>query len=333
MRQYVKLTSTSFIVLSFILLLNSCNKMDELSGEDVPGYSPILVSTEPIPPFSRTYIPTGMYNNFKVHAVSEQGSTQKVVMDGYEVRFVTDNWSYITETQQLMYWDYTADRYRFLAGAPINAVTSVNATTLTLHLENNTTGSAMVCEPQKIERGSANFGKTVNLSFSYAHCRVCVAFVKNTSAETQVTDILLTPDSPITSEADITYTYDWSTAQPTATSLLSKQTTSQAGFDFTNVTIPANTTGRVLSSTTYYCVPDATNTNVWTVSLNDNGEPKSAQFVNEQNWESGKNYIYIFSLEKKTPKLLYVVSQDLQYFDCNDIVPGGDFSNTTDMTE
>ena len=333
MRQYVKLTSTSFIVLSFILLLNSCNKMDELSGEDVPGYSPILVSTEPIPPFSRTYIPTGMYNNFKVHAVSEQGSTQKVVMDGYEVRFVTDNWSYITETQQLMYWDYTADRYRFLAGAPINAVTSVNATTLTLHLENNTTGSAMVCQPQKIERGSANFGKTVNLSFSYAHCRVCVAFVKNTSAETQVTDILLTPDSPITSEADITYTYDWSTAQPTATSLLSEKTTSQEAFDFTNVTIPANTTDRVLSSTTYYCVPDATNTNVWTVSLNDNGEPKSAQFVNEQNWESGKNYIYIFSLEKKTPKLLYVVSQDLQYFDCNDIVPGGDFSNTTDMTE
>ena len=332
MRQYVKLTSTSFIVLSFILLLNSCNKMDELSGEDVPGYSPILVSTEPTPPFSRTYIPTGMYDNFEVHAVSEQGSTQKVVMDGYEVRFVTDNWSYITETQQLMYWDYTADRYLFTAGAPINAVTSVNATTLTLHLENNTTGSAMVCEPQKIERGSVNFGKTVNLSFSYAHCRVCVAFVKNTSAETQVTDILLTPDSPITSEADITYTYDWSTAQPTATSLLSKQTTSQAGFDFTNVTIPANTTGRVLSSTTYYCVPDATNTNVWTVSLNDNGEPKSAQFVNEQHWESGKNYIYIFSLEAKTPKLLYVISQEMEYFDCNDIVAGGEFSNT-DMTE
>ena len=273
-----------------------------------------------------------MYDNFKVHAVSEQGSTQKVVMDGYEVRFVTDNWSYITETQQLMYWDYTADRYLFTAGAPINAVTSVNATTLTLHLENNTTGSAMVCQPQKIERGSANFGKTVNLRFCYAHCRVCVAFVKNTSAETQVTDILLTPDSPITHEADITYTYDWSTAQPTATSLLSKQTTSQAGFDFTNVTIPANTTDRVLSSTTYYCVPDATNTNVWTVSLNDNGEPKSAQFVNEQNWESGKNYIYIFSLEAKTPKLLYVISQEMEYFDCNDIVAGGEFSNN-DMTE
>ena len=109
MRQYVKLTSTSFIVLSFILLLNSCNKMDELSGEDVPGYSPILVSAEPTLPVTRTYIPTGMRDNFMVHAVSETGSTQKVVMDGYEVEFVTDNWSYITESQQLMYWDYNGD--------------------------------------------------------------------------------------------------------------------------------------------------------------------------------------------------------------------------------
>ena len=140
-----------------------------------------------------------MYDNFKVHAVSEQGNTQKVVMDGYKVRFVTDNWSYITETQQLMYWDYTADRYLFTAGAPINAVTSVDATTLTLHLENNTTGSAMVCEPQKIERGSANFGKTVNLNFSYAHCRVCVAFVNNAPTATTVTNITLTPAIPITS--------------------------------------------------------------------------------------------------------------------------------------
>ena len=332
MRQYVKLPSTSFIVLSFILLLNSCNKMDELSGEDVPGYSPILVSTEPTPPFSRTYIPTGMYDNFKVHAVSEQGNTQKVVMDGYEVRFVTDNWSYITETQQLMYWDYTADRYLFTAGAPINAVTSVNATTLTLHLENNTTGSAMVCEPQKIERGSANFGKTVNLSFSYAHCRVCVAFVNNAPTATTVTDITLTPAAPITSEADITYTYNWTAAPPTATPQLNADATSGHSLSFSPVTIPPNTAGKVLSTTYHYCVPDASNTNAWTVSLTENGEPKSAPFTNNHIWESGKNYIYIFSLEAKTPKLLYVISQEMEYFDCNDIVAGGEFSNT-DMTE
>lgn len=328
----MKLPSTSFIVLSFILLLNSCNKMDELSGEDVPGYSPILVSTEPTPPFSRTYIPTGMCDNFKVHAVSEQGSTQKVVMDGYEVRFVTDNWSYITETQQLMYWDYTADRYLFTAGAPINAVTSVNATTLTLHLENNTTGSAMVCQPQKIERGSANFGKTVNLSFSYAHCRVCVAFVNNAPTETTVTNITLTPAAPITSEADITYTYDWTAATPTATPQLNADATSGNSLSFSPVTIPPNTAGKVLSATYYYCVPDAANTNQWQVSLKCNGETKQASFTNNQNWESGKNYIYVFSLEAKTPKLLYVISQEMEYFDCNDIVAGGEFSNT-DMTE
>ena len=55
--------------------------------------------------------------------------------------------------------------------------------------------------------------------------------------------------------------------------------------------------------------------------------------MNEQAWESGKNYMYIFSLDGKTPKLIHVLSGDMDdYFDCNDIVPGGDFSNS-DMTE
>ena len=49
-------------------------------------------------------------------------------------------------------------------------------------------------------------------------------------------------------------------------------------------------------------------------------------------WESGKNYIYIFTLEEKSPKLVKVISEELKYFDCNDIIPGGSFSNE-DMTE
>ena len=159
---------------------------------------------------------------------------------------------------------------------------------------------------------------------------VCVAFVKNTSEDYTVSDITLTPDAAITTEADLTYTYDWSTSKPTATTQLTNKTTSGDSFGFSDVTITAGTTGAVLSETRYYCVPDATNTTGWTVSLN--GEQKSGTFVNEQKWESGKNYIYIFSLEEKTPKLIYVLSGEMDYFDCNDIVPGGEFS-WSDMTE
>ncbi len=272
-----------------------------------------------------------MYDNFKVYAVSVTGVTQKTVMEGYEVRFLSDSWTYVTDKQELMFWDSKADSYLFTAGAPINAVTDISATTMQLHLKNNTSGSAMAAEPLKIERSSQNFGKIVNMRFGYAHCSVRVAFVKNTSEDYTVSNITLTPDEAITSEAELTYTYDWSTSK--ATTQLTNKTTSGDRFGFSDVTITAGTGDAVLSATRYYCVPDATNTTGWTISLKCDDELKSGTFVNEYEWESGKNYIYIFSLEEKTPKLIYVLAGDMDdYFDCNDIVPGGDFSNS-DMTE
>ena len=68
------------------------------------------------------------------------------------------------------------------------------------------------------------------------------------------------------------------------------------------------------------------------MSLQCNGETKSASFVNSETWQSGKNYIYVFSIAEKGVKLVKVISQDDDFFDCNDIVPGGEFSGT-DMTE
>ncbi|MGN1245062.1 MAG: fimbrillin family protein [Muribaculaceae bacterium] len=320
------------IVFSIILLLQSCNKIEELSGDDVPGYSPIFLTAKTTDTNTRAYIPTGMYDNFKVYAVSETGSTQKPVMEGYEVKYVTDSWTYVNDLQDLMFWDYNADRYLFTAGAPIEAVNTITTAKMQLHLKNNTSRSVMAAEPVKIERSAPEFGKIVNLRFGYAHCSVRVAIVKNSSEQSNVSDIKLTPDAAITTEADLTYTYNWSTSIPTATTNVASTAISSESLSFDNVTIAAGTADAVLSSTRYYCVPDATNTTGWTVSLKCDDEVKSGTFVNEQTWESGKNYIYIFSLEAKTPKLIYVVSGDMEYFDCNDIVPGGDFSDS-DMTE
>ena len=306
--------------------------MDEFSGGKTSGESPILISAEPAEPFSRGYIPTGMYDNFKVFTASEKGGTQTVVMNGYDVKFITDDWTYVTDTQPLMFWDSKAEFYLFTAGAPIEPVKSISANAMTLHLENNLTGSVMAGEPLVIEKGTPEFGKIVNLRFGYAHCRVCVAFVKNAESDIKITDIKLTPDAAITTEADLTYTYDWSTSKPTATTQLTNKTTSGDSFGFSDVTITAGTGDAVLSATRYYCVPDATNTTGWTISLKCDNELKSGTFVNEYEWKSGKNYIYIFSLEEKTPKLIYVLSGEMDYFDCNDIVPGGEFS-WSDMTE
>ena len=273
-----------------------------------------------------------MYDNFKVFAASEKDGAQTVAMNGYDVNFVSDDWSYVTNSQPLAYWSTNVDSYLFTAGAPINAVTDINASSMTLSLENNTTGSVMAAEPLKIMNGSDDFGKRVNLRFAYAHCRVCVAFKKEGTEDMTISDIKLTPDAAIASKASLTYSYDWITGTPTATQQVSTTEKSADAFSFADMTIPAsNTTDAVTSATYYYCVPNAANTNQWQVSLKCNGETKQASFVNSETWQSGKNYIYVFSISEKGPKLIKVISQD-NYFDCNDVIPGDSFSGD-DMTE
>ena len=328
----MKLYHTITILSLSLLLLNGCKEADDISGDDVPGYSPVMVSAAPVSPFTRGYIPQGMYDNFKVFAAAKKDGAQTVAMDGYEVNFVSDDWSYVTSTQHLAYWNPNADSYLFTAGAPINAVTDINATSMTLSLKNNTTGSAMAAEPLKIMNGSDDFGERVNLRFAYAHCRVCVAFKKEGTEDMRISDIKLTPDAEIASKATLTYSYDWSTNTPTSTQQVSTTEKSADAFSFANVTIPANnTTDAVTSATYYYCVPDASNPKGWQVSLKCNGETKLASFENSETWQSGKNYIYVFSISEKGPKLIKVISQD-NFFDCNDIESGGEFSNK-DMTE
>lgn len=291
-----------------------------------------MVSAAPVTPFTRGYIPQGMYDNFKVFAASEKGGAQTVAMDGYDVKFVADDWSYVKDSQHLVYWNPNADSYLFTAGAPIGAVTDINANSMTLSLKNNTTGSVMAAEPLKITNGSADFGKRVNLRFAYAHCRVCVAFKKEGTKDMTISDIKLTPDAAIASKASLTYSYDWSTNTPTATQQVNTTEKSADAFSFADVTIPAsNTSDAVTSATYYYCVPDATNTNQWQVSLKCNGETKQASFENSETWKSGKNYIYVFSISENGPKLIKVISQD-NFFECNDIESGGEFSNK-DMFE
>ena len=314
------------------ILLNGCNEADKISGDDVPGYSPVMVSADNDSPSTRG-IPQGMYNNFKVFAASEKGEARTVEMDGYEVKFWNDGWSYVNKTQKLVYWNPNADSYLFTAGAPIDAVTSINATSMTLSLKNNTTGSAMAAKPLKIENSSADFGKTVNLHFAYAHCKVCVAFKKEGTEDMTISDIKLTPQAAIASKASVTYTYNWrSTGTPTATQQVNTTETSAEAFSFAEVTIPANNTSNAVTSAThYYCVPDASNPKDWQVSLKCNGETKQASFENSETWQSGKNYIYVFSISEQGTKLINVISQD-NFFECNDIVSGGEFSGDN-MTE
>ena len=82
----MKLYHTITIFSLSLLLLDSCKEAGDISGDDVPGYTPVMVSAAPVAPFTRGYIPQGMYDNFKVFAASEKDGEQTVAMDGYEVK-------------------------------------------------------------------------------------------------------------------------------------------------------------------------------------------------------------------------------------------------------
>ena len=302
--------------------------MDEISGDDVPGYSPIFVSVKTETPLLKSSLPKDMCKGFKVFVAKEKNGVSETVMDGYEVTYANGIWSYVAGSQELKYWVSDVDNYQFVAGAPVDSVLSINRTEMKLHLENNTRGSVLASEPLKIERNSADFGKTVNLFFGYAHCRVCVAFYHDSPVE--VKNITLTPETAITSEADVTYTYDWSVAPIGVTTTLTNKATSNAALVFEDVSVTAK--NAVPSATYYYCVPDETNGANWTIRLTVNGEWKQTRFVNNERWERGKNYIYLFTLANKTPKLVKVITQDAEFFDCNDILPGGSFDDVI-MTE
>lgn len=302
--------------------------MDEISGDDVPGYSPIFVSAKTETPLLKSSLPKDMCKGFKVFVAKEKNGVPETVMDGYEVTYANGIWSYVAGSQELKYWVSDVDNYQFVAGAPVDSVLLINRSKMTLHLENNTRGSVLASEPLKIERNSADFGKTVNLFFGYAHCRVCVAFYHDSPVE--VKNITLTPETAITSEADVTYTYNWSVAPIGVTTTLTNKATSNAALVFEDVSVTAK--NAVPSATYYYCVPDETNGANWTIRLQVDGEWKEKQFVNTEPWERGKNYIYLFTLANKTPKLVKVITQDAEFFDCNDILPGGSFNDVI-MTE
>ena len=318
----------AIMVITLLLMLCGCRGDKDGPGEDPSAEFPIMVSAEAEIPSTRSALPSGMPDRLKVYTTARIGGERVVVMDGYEVKYMDGNWTYGSETQAMKFWSRNAEYYTFTSGGPTEAVTSIDENGMTLQLENNDSYAAMACKPIKIENGTPEFGKTVNLHFTYSHCMVRVAFVNNAEAPTALTDITLAPTSPITSKGTLTYTYDES---GNTTTLLTSTETSSTPMVYADVTIPANSSDAILSDTRYYCVPDAANPTDWQIALTIDGEAKNFTFVNNRTWESGKNYIYIFSWQNKVLKLVDIITQDT-YFDCNDIIPGDKFS-ITDMTE
>ena len=242
-----------------------------------------------------------LFATFKVWGEVCVASASEPLIQGYRVNYINNQWSYTqgegTEEQKMKYWSYSADEYRFHAGAPLERVNEITASSLTLRVDTTTSqnGTTLFTQPYVIKRGDAQFGNTVNLKFTYANCRVNVAVKCKASQEVTVSNIKLTPPASVYYPTSCTMqlSYDWSRQSISLTSL-TKQTNANDALAFSDIIIPAESANAVESSSPFYMIPDAGITGQWRATLKIDGIAREVLFTVDKGWESGKSYIYSF---------------------------------------
>lgn len=242
-----------------------------------------------------------LFTTFKVWGEVCVAPAPVPLIQGYRVNYIDNQWSYTqgegTGEQEMKYWSYSADEYRFHAGAPLERVKDITASSLTLQVNATTSqdGTTLFTQPYVVKRGDAQFGNTVNLKFTYANCRVNVAIKCKASQEVTVSDIKLTPPAAVNYPTSCTMqlSYDWSRQSISLTSL-TKQSEANAPLEFAEITIPAQSANSVESSSPLYMIPDAGIIGQWTATLKIDGIAREVLFTVDKGWESGKSYIYSF---------------------------------------
>lgn len=242
-----------------------------------------------------------LFATFKVWGEVCVASSSEPLIQGYRVNYINNQWSYTqgdgTEGQKMKYWSYSADEYRFHAGAPLERVNEITASSLTLRVDTTTSqnGTTLFTQPYVVKRGDAQFGNTVNLKFTYANCRVNVAVKCKASQEVTVSNIKLTPPASVYYPTSCTMqlSYDWSRQSISLTSL-TKQTNANDALAFSDIIIPAESANAVESSSPFYMIPDAGITGQWRATLKIDGIAREVLFTVDKGWESGKSYIYSF---------------------------------------
>ena len=277
-----------------------------------------------------------LFATFKVWGELCVASASEPLIQGYRVNYFNNQWSYTqgegTEGQEMKYWSYSADEYRFHAGAPLERVNEITASSLTLQVNKTRSQdeTTLFTQPYVVNRGDAQFGNTVNLKFTYANCRVNVAVKYKAAQDVKVSDIKLTPPASVRYPISCTmqFSYDWSRQSISLTSL-TKPTYANDALAFSDIIIPAESANSVESSSPLYMIPDAGITGQWTATLkideegdgDGDGREMEVFFTVDKGWESGKSYIYSF-LYTDQATLLFLGTETV-LFEGEDMEDGG----------
>ncbi|MGN1226719.1 MAG: fimbrillin family protein [Candidatus Cryptobacteroides sp.] len=256
------------------------------------------------------------YENFLVWAycLSDTGSD---IMPGYRVNYdPAYGWTYTegegTYEQELQYWSYSAEQFRFHAAAPLARVGSIDAESLSLNLQAGTDilETALYSEPYLVKRGDAAFGNTVNLAFVYANARLNLAFRCSSSAPVIITGIRLTPPSAYATRAVLDLSYDWSRPAVSASGLTILEQSSE-DLVFQDLIIEASTSEPVATKSPWYLIPQTSVKGQWRLSLYIDGIYKEVDFTLSKGWEAGKSYLFRFEYTDEASLVFLGTSTEL----------------------
>lgn len=296
-------------LIALLLLLGSlvaCKKEEQI------GHRQALVFTD-----VQTKVGlSSYYPNFKVWAycLTDTGAD---IMPGYRVNYDSAlGWTYTegegTEGQELQYWSYSAELFRFHAGAPLSSVEeeAMDASSLTLKMKATTSISetSLFTEPCLIKRGDPAFGSTVNLAFVYANSKVNLAFKCASSGDVSITDIKLiklTPPSAYATSGLLKLQYDWD-RPAVSVKTLTVYDESSAPLAFPGVSVQAGTTQ---ATSPWYLIPQDSAKGQWKMSAKINGVLHEVDFTISKGWEAGKSYLFRFEFTNEA-RLVFLGSNE-----------------------
>ena len=266
-----------------------------------------------------------LFTTFKVWGEVCVASSSEPLIQGYRVNYINNNnqWSYTqgegTEGQEMKYWSYSADEYRFHAGAPDyvtnasgqqvagivrNAGTPAiteNSLTLKMIATKEIKETSLYSQPYLVRRTDPSFGSLVNLKFCYAHAKVNVAFKYVSGSTITIKEIKLIPPAAIATEATLQIKYDWAKPAVSAGTLdiSAKGISTSSPLEFNPIENISANSKEYHSSSPWYLIPDPASKGDWKLSITVASEgvadvTKEVTFTVSKAWESGKAYLYRF---------------------------------------
>lgn len=271
---------------------------------------------------------SSIFQSFKVWASAEAEGGTADLMPGYRVNFdASQGWTYIygegTEGQELQYWNASASRFLFFAGAPAENVKTIDGESLTLNATSTTSlsGTCLFSDLYIVRRTDYAYGNVVSLNFRFAQARINLSFKYVSGVPVSISEIKLIPPASYATEALLNFNYNRNTEKVSLTGVAPTSTTDNP-ISFPELSVPENSDVAVETSQPWYMIPDPATKGEWKLSANINGETKETIFTISKAWEPGRSYLYRF--EYSADANLVFLGTETELFVGEDLGNGGE---------